>query len=125
MAVWGHKMLKKYLILALFIPIQSWSFDLAVGWELWYPYQYRNKQQQLAGLDFDIFNAVVKEAGLNVTYTELPWKRHLHYIKTGQIDIAMGSSYTKEREQYAYFTEPYRQEIIKLFVKYHMKRNRS
>jgi len=111
-------MLRKCLILALYlVSIQSWSLNLAVGWELWYPYQYYNKQQQLAGLDFDIFNAIVKEAGLDVTYTEIPWKRHLHYIKTGKMDIAMGASYTKEREEYAYFTMPYRQEVVKIFVK--------
>jgi len=91
--------------------------NLAVGWELWYPYQYHNKQRELVGLDFDIFNAIVKDAGLTVTFTELPWKRHVHYIKTGQMDIAMGSSYTAERADFAYFSLPYRKEQVNLFVK--------
>ena len=90
---------------------------LAAGWELWYPYQYRNENQQLVGLDLDILNTLLKHTNLSVNYTELPWKRHLHYIKTGDMDIAMGSSYTKEREQYAYFSKPYRQETVKLFVR--------
>lgn len=91
--------------------------NLAVGWELWYPYQYHNKQRELVGLDFDIFNAIVKDAGLTVTFTELPWKRHVHYIKTGQMDVAMGSSYTAERADFAYFSLPYRKEQVNLFVK--------
>lgn len=91
--------------------------NLAVGWELWYPYQYHNKNRELVGLDFDIFNAIVSHAGLNVTYTELPWKRHVHYIKTGQMDVAMGSSFTNEREQFAYFSLPYRKEQVNLFVR--------
>ncbi len=93
------------------------SETLSVGWELWYPYQYHNNQQQLVGLDFDIFNAIIKQAKLNVNYTELPWKRHLQYLKTGKMDVAMGASYTKEREQYAYFTQAYRTESVRLFVK--------
>lgn len=90
---------------------------LAVGWELWYPYQYRNKQQELVGLDFDIFNAIVKRAQLSVIYTELPWKRHLNYIKTGDMDVAMGTSYNKERDDYAFYSLPYRRETVKLFVR--------
>jgi len=90
---------------------------LSVGWELWYPYQYHNSNQKLVGLDFDIFNAIVKQADFSVEYTELPWKRHLHYIKTGQMDVAMGASYNNEREEYAYFTKPYRLELVKLYVK--------
>ena len=90
---------------------------LSVGWELWYPYQYHNNQQQLVGLDFDIFNAIIKEAGFAVNYTELPWKRHLQYIKSGEMDVAMGASFTQERADYSYYTIPYRLELVKLYVK--------
>lgn len=91
--------------------------DLQVGWELWYPYQYRNSQQELLGLDFEIFNAIITQAGYTSQYTELPWKRHLHYIKTGEMDVAMGASLSEERKRYATFTQPYRTETIKLFVR--------
>lgn len=88
-----------------------------MGWELWYPYQYRNEKQELVGLDLDIFNAIVKRAQLSVNYTELPWKRHLNYIKTGEMDVAMGASYNQEREAYAFYSLPYRRETVKLFVR--------
>ncbi|WP_206485750.1 transporter substrate-binding domain-containing protein [Thalassotalea sp. G2M2-11] len=96
---------------------RSYATTLATGWELWYPYQYHNHKQQLVGLDFDIYNAILKEANLRTTYTELPWKRHLQYVKTGQMDVAMGASFTNERAEYAYFTQPYRYESVSLFVK--------
>jgi polar amino acid transport system substrate-binding protein len=89
----------------------------AVGWELWYPYQYHNKDQEQVGLDFDVFKAITKEANIDVIFTELPWKRHLQYIKTGKMDMAMGSSYTPEREETAYFSLPYRHEKVNLFVR--------
>ena len=90
---------------------------LSVGWELWYPYQYHNKNRQLVGLDIDSFNAIMAEAKLSFTTAEIPWKTHLHFIHTGKMDIAMGASWSKEREEYAYFSRPYRKEAVKLFVK--------
>jgi polar amino acid transport system substrate-binding protein len=109
-------------MLALLLSFNSLASEVpskgyAVGWELWYPYQYHNKEQELVGLDFDIFNAIIKEAGLEAVFTELPWKRHLQYIKTGKMDMAMGSSHTPEREETAYFSLPYRVEKVNLFVR--------
>ncbi len=114
--------MKKHLLLILFISFNCFAdknniTNYAVGWELWYPYQYHNKDQQLVGLDFDIFNAIIKDADIQVTFTELPWKRHLQYIKTGHMDMAMGSSHTEEREKTAYFSIPYRTETVNLFVR--------
>ncbi|MFT4938023.1 MAG: polar amino acid transport system substrate-binding protein [Paraglaciecola sp.] len=104
------------LAILLFSPLAR-STDLSVGWELWYPYQYHNKQNELVGLDIESFNAIMSQAKLTYTTAEIPWKTHLHFIKTGKIDIAMGASWSKEREEIAYFSLPYRQETVKLFVK--------
>ncbi len=103
----------------------SWADhgDLVAGWELWYPYQYHNKQSQLVGLDIDSFNAIAKHANVKIHYIETPWKRHLQMIKSGQVDIAFGASYSKERAEYAYFTRPYRFEKVNLFVKKGTKDN--
>lgn len=105
------------LAFCLSLSITSFAKDLHVGWELWYPYQYRNSQQELLGLDFEIFNAILAKAGYSSEYTELPWKRHLHYIKTGEMDVAMGASKTEERSRYAEFTQAYRKETVKLYVR--------
>lgn len=96
---------------------QANSKVLSVGWELWYPYQYHNKERQLVGLDIESFKAIMTQANLPYTTAEIPWKTHLHYLKTGKMDMAMGASWSSERENYAYFTQPYRHETVKLFVK--------
>lgn len=115
------KVLFKALFLSaiIILSFKSYSEDhaLSSGWELWYPYQYHNEQQKLTGLDFDVFNAIILEAKLSVKFTELPWKRHLHYLKTGEMDLAMGASLTSERLEYADFSLPYRKETVKLYVK--------
>ena len=113
--------MSKHVLSAIFLMYSALSFadhgDLLVGWELWYPYQYHNKQGQLVGLDIDSFNAIAKHAGVKTHFIETPWKRHLHLVKHGRIDIAFGASYSEEREEYAYFTKPYRHEKVNLFVK--------
>lgn len=97
------------------LPVQSQEFT--VGWELWYPYQFHNNKNELTGVDIEIFNLIAKKADMTISYVELPWQRHLMYIKSGMIDIAFGASYTKERAQTAYFSIPYRKESVSLFVK--------
>ncbi|MFT6897848.1 MAG: polar amino acid transport system substrate-binding protein [Paraglaciecola sp.] len=115
---WSKSLQKNLVILLIFFSLASHAKPLSSGWELWYPYQYRNAQQELVGLDFDIFNAVIQQAKLNVNYTEeLPWKRHISYIKSGEVDLAMGASMTDERRKFAYFSLPYRSETVNLFVR--------
>lgn len=110
--------LKALFVITLALSSQlSFARSLNVGWELWFPYQYRNKAQKLIGLDIEIFKAILKKADLTANYVELPWKRHLRYIESGDMDIAFGASYTTERAQYAYFSIPYRYETVGLFIR--------
>jgi polar amino acid transport system substrate-binding protein len=69
--------------------------DLSVGWGLWYPYQYHNQNRQLVGLDIDSFNAIMHEAKLDFTCTQIPWKTHLRFIHTGKMDVAVGAFWSK------------------------------
>jgi polar amino acid transport system substrate-binding protein len=99
----------------LIVPAQSQEFS--VGWELWYPYQYHNEQNKLTGVDIELFKLITENVGMSVSYVELPWQRHLMYIKSGNVDIAFGASYTKERAESAYYSIPYRKELVNLFVR--------
>lgn len=112
--------MKKLIVIAslLFSSVgTSAATELLAGWELWYPYQYHDANNDLVGLDIDSFYAIMKEADIEITITELPWKRHLNMLESGQMDVAMGASKTSEREDYAYFTQAYRQEKVNLVVK--------
>jgi polar amino acid transport system substrate-binding protein len=97
------------------LPAQSHEFS--VGWELWYPYQFHNDANMLTGVDIEVFNLIVNKAEMSVSYVELPWQRHLMYINSGMVDIAFGASHTVEREKTAYFSIPYRKELVRLFVR--------
>jgi polar amino acid transport system substrate-binding protein len=106
-----------FLFITMLFAVHVKAKVLSVGWELWYPYQHHNENRQLVGLDIDSFNAIMTEAKLSFTTAEIPWKTHLHFLKTGKMDIAMGASWSKGREVFAYFSVPYRKETVKLFVK--------
>ena len=111
-----QRFVKQFLFCCCFaLPVHSQDFS--VGWELWYPYQFHNKEKQLTGVDIEIFNLIAQKTNISFSYVELPWKRHLNYIKTGMVDIAFGASFTEERAKTALFSIPYRQETVNLFVK--------
>lgn len=90
---------------------------LVLGWEPWEPYQYVNRRGDLVGLDVEMVTAIIENMGCKLSYKELPWKRHLNLLKKGSIDLASGASKTAEREEFAYFSAPYRVESAALFVK--------
>ena len=111
------KTIIKQLCLSLCLILPAYSQDFSVGWELWYPYQFHNEANELTGVDIEAFNLISNKAGMSISYVELPWQRHLMYIKSGVVDIAFGASHTNGREKTAYFSVPYRKELVNFFVR--------
>ncbi|MBL4790792.1 MAG: transporter substrate-binding domain-containing protein [Kordiimonadaceae bacterium] len=68
------------------------------------------------GLDYELVKEIMDTAGCDFTQQSMPFKRVQAGLKHGTADIASGASVTKERGQYAWFTAPYRREIIAMFM---------
>jgi polar amino acid transport system substrate-binding protein len=81
------------------------------------PYHFEDSEGKLTGLDVDILEAVLTAAGCTWRYTKMPLKRSLSALRAGLIDVAMGASITPEREGFAYFTHPYRRELVVMFIR--------
>ncbi len=81
----------------------------------WPPYvMYRSEPY---GIDIEITKLVFKEAGLCIDFVQLPSSaRGITELQKGFIDILPSASYTKERAQIAFFSKPYRKEIMRLFT---------
>lgn len=79
---------------------------IKVGWEPWPPFNIP-ETAGVAGIDPDIFRAVADEIGCEVTFKQIPWKRHLRMVKKGEIDVATGANKTTERDKYAKWSEHY------------------
>jgi len=90
---------------------------LVVGWVNWQPFSYRNEQQQISGLDVELLNAIFQRANYQAKFSEMPWARVLHELKFGTVQLAMSSNITTERQQYARFSHPYREEETAIVIR--------
>lgn len=89
---------------------------LRLGYEAWEPYQYTGLDQKAAGLDIEIIAAVSKDMGCQLVTSQGTWVELVAQLRDGNIDLLAGASKTPAREQFAFFSAPYRQEQFQLFV---------
>jgi polar amino acid transport system substrate-binding protein len=94
---------------------------LRSGWYDWEPYQYLDRSTPgkdiLTGLDIEMTKAIAAHMGFDVSYEEVSWQQHQMDVRDGVRDIAVGAFVTPYREEYAYFSVPYRDEINVLYVR--------
>jgi len=114
---------KRFLIIVILligtIRIDAFSEDkmtYKIGWEPWKPYQFKNEQRELTGLDVELGKAIIHKMNCTTKYIKLPWLRQLAYVRQGTIDMVAGASKTSERQVYAYFSNFYRNESNVIFV---------
>lgn len=106
-----------FLFAALATPAHADSCSLTVGWEPWKPYQFRNSDGELTGLDVEIVHAVAERLDCSQEYHQRPWTRTLFELEQGGlVTVAAGADRTPEREEYAYFSDPYRTESVYLYT---------
>lgn len=92
--------------------------ELKVGWEPWKPYSYLDDDGALTGLDVVLVRAMAAKAGCEVSFERMPWGRLLESLRSGRdLQVVTGASRLPEREAYAWFSEPYRDETMQLFMR--------
>ncbi len=95
------------------------SRPLRSAWNDWPPYSMMNSKGKLTGLDIELLRHIVKEAGCQLQWaSNIPSRRQLVYLETGEQDIQFAASVTPERRKFAWFSPPYRSETIALFAKH-------
>lgn len=90
---------------------------LVVGWDPWEPYQYEDLGGELRGLDVEFVREVTAEIGCNARFLANDWASLLVMLRDGEIDMLAGATKTADREKFASFSEPYRDESFVLFVR--------
>jgi polar amino acid transport system substrate-binding protein len=88
----------------ILIPV-TWAGNpkkISVVYTDWYPYTYQDKGKP-AGFEIEIVTAVMKSMGIQVEFTNYPWKRCLNCLKEGTADALVSLLKTDEREQYTFF----------------------
>ena len=107
------------LLSSSFLLAADCNRQLVNGWSgAWEPF-ILGTYDKPSGLDMEILSAVMDSAGCKWRNTKniIPWTRHLLLVKAGELDLATGASWTKERSEYAYFSKPYRNDKVAVFVK--------
>jgi polar amino acid transport system substrate-binding protein len=90
---------------------------LRVGWEPYAPYTYADDAGEVTGADIELIRALADEVGCALEFAQLPWARILREIENGTLDVSTSTSWTPERTQWAWFSEPYRETEMAIYVR--------
>jgi polar amino acid transport system substrate-binding protein len=90
---------------------------LKVGWEPFPPYQYRNDDGGIEGLDIDLARAALAAAHCESSYVEGRWVTLVRQLQRGDVDVLAGAARTRARESFALFSDAYRNESAVLYVR--------
>ncbi|WP_249553373.1 MULTISPECIES: transporter substrate-binding domain-containing protein [Shewanella] len=96
--------------------VSACSNPIKVGYNDWPPYAWQDMQGEAQGLDVELLRAFAEFLGCEINFINVPAKRSHQMLKSGSLDIMMGATKTVEREEYSFFSDPYRDEKVRLFV---------
>lgn len=91
--------------------------EMTMGYEIWEPYQYLDIGDVPRGLDVEVAEATMQSMDCHLTLQQGSWVDLLSWLQSGDIDFVMGASKTEAREDFAHFSEPYREEQFVLFIR--------
>lgn len=92
------------------------SNPIKVGYNDWAPYAWQDPQGEAQGLDVELMRSFAQFLGCDVNFINVPAKRSHQMLKAGALDVMMGATKTQDRQEYALFSEDYRNEAVRLFV---------
>lgn len=90
---------------------------LTMGWEPWKPYQFVDDSGELTGYDIDLVKAVVEDMDCTLRLKQINWARGVIETKSGSLDMMAHADFTEERNTWALFSDPYRDNSIVLYVR--------
>ena len=91
--------------------------SITMGWDPWEPYQYLDIGGEIRGLDIELVSAIAENSDCKVSFIERDWATLLGMLRDGSVDLLTGASITAAREEFAYFSDPYRDETFVLYVR--------
>ena len=98
-------------------PASEPSCRLTMGWDPWEPYHYLDPAGEERGLDVELVSAIAASADCEIEFERDSWASLLRRVAAGEVDLVSGATQTPERDEYAQFSDPYRQEAFVLFTR--------
>ncbi|MCG9760008.1 MULTISPECIES: substrate-binding periplasmic protein [Pseudoalteromonas] len=91
------------------------TLRIGINETLWPPYISR-KEGKAFGLEINALNILFIDSIYCLEYVFYPTStRMLAELKVGNVDVLIAATKTTTRDKFAYFTTPYRQEVMALF----------
>lgn len=87
------------------------------------PLVIKTGEEKWSGITFQYLESLLSEAHCTYDIVEVPFARGLKMLESGQIDLALEITRTKEREKHFYFVGPYRKEEIRLVTRSNLSIN--
>jgi len=94
------------------------SRTLRMGWMEWPPYSVSGADGSPTGIDIELVRRIAREAGCTLELTKgIPSQRQQVYLREGKLDLQFAASDVPARHAFAWFSRPYRHEVIALFAR--------
>ena len=93
---------------------------LSIGWASFPPFSYSENvrgRDVWRGLDVQLVRAIADRAGYALEPSATDWDRQVVAIADGDQDIAAAATQTPARDEFAYFSDPYRTENVVLIMR--------
>jgi polar amino acid transport system substrate-binding protein len=91
--------------------------QLTMGWDPWEPYHFSTAGDEVQGLDIELVTALADQVGCELAFIQGNWASLLSLIRVGELDLLPGATHTPEREEFSWFSAPYREETFLLYVR--------
>lgn len=88
------------------IPVHAQGNILRVAFNELPPWKVLDDYGAPDGIDVRLLELVAERMGLEIQYAQYPFKRGLHLLEVGEIDMMTGVLRRPEREEYLHFVEP-------------------
>ncbi len=103
------------------VPSYSQTPEIRGGWSHNIPYQYETigvgGEPKLTGLDIEIMKTVSRQAGFRPVFVETSWEENVRGVREGKLDFGLAATPVQARREWAWFSVPYRKEVIAMFVR--------
>ncbi|MDP2573442.1 transporter substrate-binding domain-containing protein [Vibrio penaeicida] len=107
-------------LLAFVLPVQAdVNRTLKVCWEdeAKPPFLMFSSKNEPYGIMVDVVGVALKENGYELEHIIQPWKRCLHSIQSGKVDLVPNASYKLQRTEFSRYSYPIYETNIALFYK--------
>lgn len=99
---------------------QALPCKLRVAWSPWPP--FIDGKNTPRGIHIDFLKWVSNNMNCQLVFQKMTWAESVNSIKKGETDLLGRASLVEERRSFALFSEPYRESLILLYVRYGVPR---